>query len=208
MKFHRAFYLLPFLLLSVTSQAQINIYVGGNLQGNYTWIRGNDHTFNLGFGGGLSFVYWEYEYWFLKAGLDYSFKTSSSTDFPEDYGVPIIAPEDKVNITFSEQTLGIPLIIYFRPFESGSNTLLITGSLKTLFVTHLQENSEEYGELILDGNDIQNRIKSNVGIGIGYQRQLDQHTYLNIVPSFDVDIRSARAYNSITLTAELIFGIY
>ena len=208
MMFKRAIYLLAFLLLSVTAGAQINIYLGGNLQGDYSWLRGDEHTFKPGFGGGFSFVYWEYEYWFLKAGLDYNYKSSSSLEYAEDYGVPITDPDDKINITFKEQTIGVPLIIYFRPYESGANTLLITGSLKTMFIVHLKENSEEYGELVLKGSDIKTRAKTNVGIGVGYQRQLDQHMFLNIVPSFNVDIRSIRAFNSITLTAELIFGVY
>lgn len=208
MMFKRAIYLLAFLFISITAGAQINIYLGGNLQGDFSYIRGDEHTFKPGFGGGFSFVYWEYEYWFLKAGLDYNYKSSSSLEYPEDYGVPITDPDDKINITFSEQTIGVPLTIYFRPYESGANTLLITGSLKTMFVVHLKENSEEYGELVLTGSDIQTRVKTNVGIGVGYQRQLDQHMFLNIVPSFNVDMRSPRAFNSITLTAELIFGVY
>ena len=208
MMFKRAIYLLAFLLLSVTAGAQINIYLGGNLQGDYSWLRGDEHTFKPGFGGGFSFVYWEYEYWFLKAGLDYNYKSSSSLEYAEDYGVPITDPDDKINITFKEQTIGVPLTTPSFRYDCGSHTLLITGSLKTMFIVHLKENSEEYGELVLKGSDIKTRAKTNVGIGVGYQRQLDQHMFLNIVPSFNVDIRSIRAFNSITLTAELIFGVY
>lgn len=204
----RAIYLVAFLVASITAGAQINIYLGGNLQGNYSWLRGDEHSFKPGIGGGFSFVYWEYEYWFLKAGLDYNYKSSSILEYPEDYGVPITDPDDKINITFNEQTIGVPVTIYFRPYESGANTLLITGSLKTMFVIHLMENSEEHGELVLKGSDIKTRAKTNVGIGVGYQRQLDKYLYLNIVPSFNMDMRSSRAYNSFTLTAELIFGIY
>lgn len=204
----RAIYLLVFLFLAVTAKSQINIYMGGTLQGNYSWIRGDDHTFEPGFGGGFSFVYWEYEYWFLKAGVDYNYKSSSCLDYPEDYGVEITDPDDKINITFTEQTIGVPLTVYLRPYESGANALLVTGSLTMMFVAHLKENSEELGELILKGSDINTRIKTNVGIGVGYQRQLDQHLFLNIVPSYNMDIRAARAFNSFTLTAELIFGVY
>ncbi len=208
MMLKRAIYLLTFLLLSITAGAQINIYLGGSLQGNYSWLRGEENTFEPGFGGGLSFVYWEYEYWFLKAGLEYSHKSSSLLDFPDDYGVSINDQDDKINISITEQSIGVPLTIYFRPYESGANSLLITGSLRTIFVAHLLENSEEFGELILKGADIKTRTKTNVGIGVGYQRQLDSHMFLNIVPSFNVDIRAARAFNSINLTAELIFGVY
>ena len=175
MMFKRAVYLIACLLISVTAGAQINIQLGGNLQGDYSWIRGDEHTFKPGFGGGFSFVYWEYEYWFIKAGLDYNHKSSSILEYPEDYDVPITDPDDKINITFNEQTIGVPLTIYFRPYESGANTLLITGSLKTMFVVHLKENSEEYGELVLKGSDIKSRAKTNVGIGVGYQRQLLQY---------------------------------
>ncbi len=204
----RTFYLLTFFFLSFNAGAQINIYMGGNLQGNYSWIRGDGHSLEPGFGGGFSFVYWEYEYWFLKAGIDYIYKSSSCMHYAEDYGIPINDPNDKVNITFSEQNIGIPLTIYFRPYESGANTLLITGSLSMMLATHLKENTEEYGELILTGTDVKTRTKTNLGIGVGYQRQLDEHMFLNIVPSYNVDIRAARAFNSISLTAELIFGVY
>ena len=129
-------------------------------------------------------------------------------DYPDDYGVPINSPDDKVQITFSEQAVGIPLTIYFRPYEKGANTLLISATMQTNIVVGLKENTEEYGELVLKGSQIKARTKTNLGIGVGYQRQLDKHMFLNIVPSFNVDLRSVRAYNSITLTAELIFGIY
>ncbi len=208
MMLKRAIYLLTFLLLSITAGAQVNIYLGGNLQGNYSWMRGEENSFAPGLGGGLSFVYWEYEYWFLKAGLNYSHKSSSILDFPDDYGVSVNDQDDKINISFTEQSIVVPLTIYFRPYEFGANSLLITGSLRTMFVAHLLENSEEFGELNLKGTDIKTRTKTNVGIGVGYQRQLDSHMFLNIVPSFNVDIRAARAFNSISLTAELIFGVY
>jgi len=204
----RAIYLLSFLFLSVTAGAQINIYLGGSLQGNLSWLRGDEVSLQPGFGGGFSFVYWEYEYWFLKAGLDYDYKSSSRLEYPEVYDVSVTDPDDKINIEFFEQSIGIPLTVYFRPYESRDNTLLITGSLKPMYVVHQKANSEEYDELVIKGTHMPSRIKTNVGIGVGYQRQLDQHTFLNIVPSFNVDLRAARPFNSITLTAELLFGIY
>ena len=204
----RAVYILVFLLFSLSSAAQINLYVGGSLQGNYSFLRGDETALTPGFGGGFSFAYWEYEYWFLKAGLDYTYKSSSMLDYPYDYGVTPDSQDDRVQLTFTEQSIGIPLTIYFRPYEWGANTLLITGSMATSIVVGLKQDSEEYGELKLKGTQVKGRTKTNLGIGVGYQRQLDQHMYLNIVPSFNVDLRSVRAFNSITLTAELIFGIY
>jgi hypothetical protein len=208
MTWKNALLLVCFFFVTRVATAQINLYIGGNLQGNYSWMRGENHTFDPGFGGGFTFVYWEYEYWFLKAGLDYSQKTSSSLQFPEDYDAPVETPDDKVQITYAEQTIGIPLAVYFRPWESGPNAILISGSFALSYVTRLKQTTEEFGELVLKGNDINLRMKTNVGVGAGFQRQLDRHTYLNIIPSFNVDIRSPRAYQSITLTAELIFGIY
>ena len=204
----RGVYLVVFLLVSIAGQAQINVYLGGNLQANYSWIRGGEASMEPGFGAGVDFVYWEYEYWFLKAGLDYYQKTSSMMDYPDDYGVEPENADDKINITFTEQSLGIPLTVYFRPYERGANAILLSGSLTTLFVLSLKENSEEYGEIVLKGTDLKTRIKTNVGIGVGYQRQLDKHMFLNIIPSYNIDLRGDRAFSSITLTAELIFGIY
>jgi hypothetical protein len=208
MKLKTALWIVTFTLLSQVAEAQIDIYLGGALQGNYSWMRGDNHTFESGFGGGFSFIYWEYEYWFLKTGVDYSLKRSSCLRYPDDFGEPVVSPEDKVQITFTEQSIGIPMMVYFRPYESGANTLLITGSVEPMYVAHLKESTGEFGELIMTGGAIDSRIKTNLGIGVGYQRQLDKDTYLNIVPLFNMDIRSPRAYQSVTLTAELIFGIY
>lgn len=208
MTLKKAIYIFGFLLLTSTAGAQINIYVGGNLQGNYSWIRSQETSFKPGFGGGFSFVYWEYEYWFIKAGIDYHVKASSSYEYPEAYGISDFGPDDYINVDVNEQMIGVPLTIYFRPYESGENTLLITGSLQTLFTTHLEIANEEYGEAVLKGNDVKSRTRTNLGIGVGYQRQLDRHTYLNIYPSFNMDLRALRPFNSITLTAELLFGVY
>ncbi|HER07826.1 MAG TPA: hypothetical protein ENO20_02845 [Bacteroides sp.] len=200
----------PVLLLfvSLNAGAQINIYLGGNLQGNYSWIRGDESVLKPGFGGGFSFVYWEYEYWFIKAGLDYVFKSASCLNYPGDYGVPVDDPDDKIRISYNEQNLGIPLTLYFRPYEQGEHSLLLTATLEMMFVTHLKENSAEYGELVLRGSEVKTRTKTNVGLGAGYQRQLDRHTYLNIYPSLNIDLRSVRPFQTINLTAELIFGVY
>ena len=70
----KALFLTAFMAFSLTAGAQINLYIGGNLQANYSWLRGDEATFEPGFGGGFSFVYWEFEYWFLKAGIDYQYR--------------------------------------------------------------------------------------------------------------------------------------
>lgn len=208
MKVKRALYLALFLLASKAGQAQINVYAGGNLQGNYSWIRGEEPTMEPGFGGGINFVYWEYEYWFLKAGLDYYNKKSTVMDYPDDFGVEPENANDKIHITFNEQAIGIPLTVYFRPYESRGNTILLTGSLSTMFVLQMKGSCEEYGEIVLKGPDLKTRVKTSVGIGAGYQRQLDRQTFMNVIPSYNIDLRGDRAFNSITLSLELIFGIY
>jgi hypothetical protein len=204
----RALYLVVFLTGSIASQAQINMYLGGNLQGNYSWIRGDGATKEPGFGAGVSFIYWEYEYWFLKAGIEYNYLNSTILDYPDDYGIIPEDENDKINITYTEHGIGIPITIYFRPYEWGANTILITGSLKPIFVASQKANSEEYGEIVLKGTDLKTRIKTNVGIGVGYQLQLDKHMFLNIIPSYNIDLRGDKTFNSITLSAEFIFGIY
>jgi hypothetical protein len=208
MMLKRSIYLLVFLFVAVTAQAQINVYLGGNIQGNYSWVRGEEPTMEPGFGGGVSFVYWEFEYWFLKAGVDYIYRTSSAMDYPDIFGVEPENADDKIRISYMEQTVGIPLSVFFRPWERGPNSILISGALNTLIVTRLKASSEEYGEIILKGGAVDSRIKTNVGIGVGYQRQLDKQTFLNIVPSYNIDLKGGPSFNSLTLTAELIFGIY
>lgn len=204
----RAFFLVVFLIASIAAQAQINVFIGGSIQGNYSWIRGEEPIKDPGFGVGASFIYWEYEYWFLKAGIDYIYKTSSIMDYPDDFGVEPENADDKIRISYMEQTVGIPLTVYFRPWEQGPNSLLVSGSLNTLIVTRLKASSEEYGEIVISGQSIDSRIKTNVGIGVGYQRQFDNDIYLNIIPSYNIDLRGYPSFNSLTFTAELIFGIY
>lgn len=208
MSVKRAIYILGFLLITSTAGAQINIFLGGNLQGNYSWIRSEQKSYNPGGGAGFSLVYWEYEYWFIKSGINYTYKSSSSYEYPEIYGDTDYGPDDKINIDFSEQSIGIPLALYFRPYESGDNAMLITGSLELLFVLHQKASNEEYGELTFTGSDIYSRMRTNLGLGVGWQRQLDRNTYLNIYPSFTIDIRADRPFNSINLTAEILFGVY
>lgn len=204
----KALYLLVFLILSLASHAQINIYLGGNLQGNYSWIRGDEYTLEPGYGAGVSLIYWEHEYWFLKTGLEYNRKSSTILEYPDDYGIVPVDEDDRIRITYAEQTVGIPLTFYFRPIEQGANTLLITGTLNTLVVAGLKLDSEEYGEQALKGTEIKTRVKSSAGIGVGYQRQLDEHFFLNILPSFNIDLRGYKPYNYMTLSVELIYGIY
>lgn len=206
--FRRAVYLVLFFMISLSAHGQINLYLGGNLHGNYSVIRGEDPTFEPGFGGGLSFAYWEYEYWFLKAGLDYHKKSSSRMDYPDVFGVTPAGPDDMIRIHSIDHTVGIPLTVYFRPLERGPSTLLIAGTFESQLLVMAKESSDEWGEVVLKGRDLNKRTKTSLGFGIGYQGQLQEHTYLNIVPTYNIDIRSAREYNSIMLTIELIFGIY
>ena len=204
----RAFYLVVFLILSVASSAQINIFLGGNLNGNYSWIRGDEHTYEPGYGGGISLAYWEHEYWYLKAGLDYNRRSSAVLDYPDYYGIVPEDENDRISIRYVEQAVGLPLTFCFRPIEKGASTLLITASLNTLVVAGMKLDSEEYGEYKLKGTEIKKRVKSSVGIGVGYQRQLDKNLYLNIVPSYNIDLRGDKTFNSLVLSVEVLFGVY
>lgn len=204
----KALFLALFLLLTLASRAQINLYMGGNIQGSVTSIRGDESTSNPGFVVGASFVYWESEYWFFKTGLDYYYRTSSILDYPDVFGVDPVGPDDKIRITYEEHAVGVPISFYFRPVESGGNTLLVTASLNTLIVAGFKASSEEYGEVALKGTDVKHRVKANIGLGVGYQRQLDEHMFLNMIPSFNMDLRGDKTFNSFTITAELIFGVY
>jgi len=206
--FKRAIYLFGFLLVSVAAQSQINVYMGGSLQGNLSWIRGGESSLKPGFGGGVSLIYWEYEYWFLKAGIHYNQKNSTILDYGDEFGAIPEDVDDKIIITSRENSIGIPLTFYFRPIEKGPNSMLITGSLEVNIIASMKESAEEYGDIVFKGKELDKLTKTNVGIGAGYQRQLDKYQFLNIYPSFNMDLRGDRAFNSIMLTVEFIFGIY
>ena len=141
--FRRVAYILFFISISIAAEAQINLYMGGNAQGNYSWIRGDEPTFQFGYGGGFSFIYWEYEYWFVKTGIDYHHRTSSILDYSDNYGVPPLEPDDQIRISYTENAIGIPVSFYFRPYEKGPNALLLTGSFEPMVVATLKADSEE-----------------------------------------------------------------
>jgi hypothetical protein len=204
----RATFLFVFVLASLAAKAQINMYLGGNIQGNYSWIRGEEPTYEPGMGGGFSFVYWEREYWFVKTGLTYIYQSSSVLDYPDIYDVPVVHPDDKVRIAYREHAVGLPVSFYFRPYESGPNALLLTGSLEMMLVASLKADSDEFGELTLEGSSARNWTKSRIGMGVGYQLQIDRHAYLNIVASYHMDIRATPSFNTLNLTLEYLFGAY
>ncbi len=197
-----------FLGLGFAARGQINIYLGGSLNGQYNWIRGDEHTFEPGFGGGLSFVYWEYEFWFIKAGLNYSYKSAARLAYPDMFETLIESPEDKVIIDFTEQTLSLPVTVYLRPWEKGNNALLVAGTVEMMSVLKLNQQSEEFGEINLNASEAKTWTKTNLGFGVGYQRKLQKHSYLNLVPSFNLDVRGYRAYTGFMLSVEYILGVY
>lgn len=208
MMLKRAVYLLAFLLVSLAAEAQVNVFLGGSLQGNYSSIRGDEPTYNPGFGAGFTFIYWEYEYWFIKTGFDYYYKSSSVLDYPDIYEVPVLDPDDKIRISYTENAVGLPISLFFRPYESGANALLLTATLEMIVIASLKADSEEYGEMVLEGSSQRNWTKSNVGFGVGYQRQIDRNAFINIVASYTMDIRSTPSFNTINLSLEFIFGAY
>ena len=198
-----------FLLLScIALEAQINSYVGGNLQGLIGSVRSDSSTFKPGFGAGASFYYWEYDFWFFKAGIDYAYKSSSFSDYPFEFGDEYVDYPDRVSIEYFQHDISIPLMIYFSLFEQRGNALLLNGSLEMAFTIASKMTSPDIGEVKLSGSDIKNRLRTSVGLGVGYQRQLDRDLYINIYPSYNIDLRAHRPFRLIKLTAEIMFGVY
>lgn len=199
--------LIAFFLFS-GAKAQINTFVGGNLQGSYSVVRENDASYKPGFGGGLNFYYWEYTYWFIKAGIDYSYKTSSYHDYPDVFGDTYLDYPDPVDINYIQHDISIPLSAYFPLLERQGNYFILVGTLEMAYAITGKLSNPEIGTLQLKGDDIKNRLRTAIGIGAGYQVQLDKNIYLNAFPSYNIDMRADRPFNSIRLTVEVMFGIY
>ena len=208
MRHKHVFILLFFLLLSVASNAQVNIYLGGNLQGLYSGVRTEQSTYKPGFGAGVSFYYWEFEYWFFKAGFDYTLRSSLITDYPVDFFEGIEDFPVMVDILYKQQDLSIPLTVYFSVLEDRGNALLLAGILEIGYTTHIPQQNDLLGEIKLTGSHIKNPLKTSVGVGIGYQRQLDRNIFINAVPSFNIELRAPKPFNTIKLTVEVMFGVY
>jgi len=196
------------LFLFTGANAQINTFIGGNLQGSYSVVRENDASYKPGFGGGLNFYYWEHTYWFIKAGIDYSNKSSGYYDYPVLFGEEYGDFPDPVEIKYIQHDISIPISAYFPILEKNGNYFILVGSLEMAFALIGRLSNADFGTIQLKGDDFNNRLRTTVGFGAGYQVQLDQNIYLNAFPSYHVDLRSDRPFNSIRLTVEIMFGIY
>ncbi|HDR68105.1 MAG TPA: hypothetical protein ENN61_03545 [Bacteroidaceae bacterium] len=199
---------LVFILMVSVIKAQINTYVGGTIQGLYTGARIDNATYKPGFGIGAAIYYWEFNDWFFKTGIDYTLKSSSFFDSPVLFGQAYQDDANDIKIDYRQHDLGIPLTIYFRLIERSSNAMLLTGTLEMSYALAGIMKSDGFDKVILTGRDFDKRLRTAVGIGVGYQWQIDRDLFFNLIPSYNVDLRSERPFNTFKLTVEMMFGIY
>ncbi|MBN2698370.1 MAG: hypothetical protein JXR52_06055 [Bacteroidales bacterium] len=203
--------IVPALFLFWSSSAihaQINTYLGANIQGLYTGLRMENASYRPGFGTGASIYYWEYDYWFIKAGIDYMYKSSLFPGSPILFDQAPPDPDREIMVDYRQHDVGIPITAYFRLIEQGGNALLLTGTLEMSLALKAVLNAGDYESLVLTGNDIDKPLRTNLGVGAGYQLQINRETYFNIIPSFHLDLRSDRPFNVFKLTVEMMFGVY
>ncbi len=188
--------------------AQINTFIGASVTPSFTGVRSDEASFRPGFSTGFTYVYWDFTNWFFKSGLNYSFRSSEILDYPQYFTNVYNNPPVPVRLVYDQRNLAVPLTAYFAFYNRNQNALLVTAGMELLVTTSVTYTHETYGSSTLKRASLDNRFKTQLGLGVGYQRQLTDFLYLNLVPSFYMDIRSDRPFNSIRLTMELIYGIY
>ena len=196
------------LLATQHIQAQINTFMGVTVSPSLTGVRQTEASYRPGFSAGVSYIYWDFTNWFIKSGLEYTFRSSEILDYPEYFEGVRNDPPVPVHMVFDQKNIMIPLTAYFAFFNKAENALLLTAGMELMVTTSVSYSHDTYGKATLRGDDLDNRFKTHLGIGVGYQRQLSRFLYLNAVPSFYMDVRSDRPFNSIRLTLELIYGVY
>ena len=100
------------------------------------------------------------------------------------------------------------MTVYFSVLENRGNALLLAGTMEIAYTTFVSQQNDLLGEIKLKGKHIQNPLKTSVGFGVGYQRQIERNIFINAVPSFNVELRAPRPFNTIKLTVEVMFGVY
>jgi len=202
--------LLGFLILTSLQHAgaQINTFAGASFTPSFTGVRSDDASFRPGYSAGFSYIYWDFTNWFIKSGINYSFRSSEILDYPEYFTNVYNNPPVPVRMVYDQRSLAVPLTAYFAFYNRNENALLVTAGMELLLTTSVTYTHDTYGSSTLRSADLDNRFKTQLGLGVGYQRELTNFLYLNLVPSFYMDIRSDRPFNTIRLTMELIYGIY
>ncbi len=208
MHFRKVFIAVLFLLIVSTGSAQINSFVGAMAFPTIGKTRVYDGSMALGYGGGITYVFWEYKEWFIKSGAEFISRSSMIRDIPRHFEVPSGSELVLTDVNYQQQDLAIPIAVYYLPYEKKGNAVLVMGGMNVMYSIREKYMHDTYGSVVFSGEDIENEVKIGFTLGAGYQRELSNIMFLNVFPTFNMEIKANKPFTSIGLTVELIYGIY
>lgn len=208
MYFRKYLIVIALLLLANAGTAQITSFVGARAYPSYGKTRVYDGSMALGYGAGITYVFWEYNNWFIKTGADFLSRTSTIQDIPRYYEVPRGLELVRTDVLYKQQDISVPIYIYYLPWEKKGNAILVVGGMDVMYTIQTNYEHDTFGSVSFDGADIDNKVKAGFTLGAGYQRELTDIMFLNVYPTINLDIRSDKPFTSFGLTLEWIYGIY
>ncbi|MFC2129311.1 hypothetical protein ACFLQX_00875 [Bacteroidota bacterium] len=208
MQFRRFTLIVCMLSIYMTSSAQITSFVGGRVYPTFGKTRVYDGSFALGYGAGFTYVFWEYDAWFIKAGVDFVSRSSNIVDIPRYFEVPLSEELVTVDIHYTQQDIDLPVALYYRLYEQRDNAFIVMGGMDIIYTLRTLYQHDTYGKSIVIGDDNKQRINIGFSLGAGYQREISNIFFINILPTINLDIRSEKPFTYFGLTVEMIYGIY
>jgi len=188
--------------------AQVSNYFGGALNSGISKIRKSTASVSYSFGGGFSYVLWEYPEWYLKTGLEFQVLTSGVYEIPKYFDVPSEDAYTRVDMHFSQQEVFLPIMGFFPVFGNKNHSALLCAGMGVSYILSEGYSLEGYDRIRLTGSDIERHYKTGVLAGAGYQRRYSDYLYLNIFPVMHLDLKAIKPFTSFNLTIELVYGAY
>ena len=196
-----------FLAALSNMDAQHIHYLSGTLNTGISKVREPDSRFNLTYGGQFSYVFWENPGWYLKYGLGFSSQASGIFEYPLLFDVSQEELNKKTDMSYNRMDFYIPLQGFFTFYRYRRESFFALAGLELNYSFREIYTHDEYGKVKVPFDDIDKRIKSAAMIGIGYQKEFSRLQYLNLYPSFSMELRAERPFYAIKLNAEFIYAL-
>ncbi len=205
----RKFVLLTcFLSVFLSGTSQITSFIGASAYSTLSKTRTSDASFAIGYGAGISYVFWENDEWFIKSGADFISRSSNIVDLPRYFDVTGDQGLVEIGQLYNQKNIVVPIAVYFIPWKKKKNAILVMGGMNIMYTIQSKYQNDTYGTHVLSADDIDHNVKVGFLLGAGYQREFSDVLFLNIFPTLNIDIRSDDPFTTFGLTLEMIYGVY
>ena len=208
MQIRRYIVLISLLSIFFTGTSQITSFLGVHGYPTLGKTRASNTALSVGYGAGLTFVFWEHEDWFIKSGADYLSRSSKVFELPRYFEVPAGQELQRIDMRYTQNDINIPFAVYYLPYRKKGNAIIVMGGMDVMYTMQSKYDHEEYGSVVFAAEEIDQNVKIGFSLGAGYQREFSDVLFLNILPTLNLDVKSDKPFTSFGLTLEMIYGIY